>query len=160
MQDRFGRGQPSVAARATCLAAMLFLATFLRGEAIADMVPPGSQDILGVLDASATAWSKGDLGGFMRCYENAPETAYLNNNGLVRGYASIQAMYAARYADKPGSMGMLSLKVLDLRRLGADYALVAGRYTLTRPAQNASGVFTLVFHRSASGWRIISDHSS
>jgi ketosteroid isomerase-like protein len=60
-------------------------------------------------------------------------------------------------------MGTLSLSILNLRPLGDDYALVTGTYHLTRGKDqggNAGGIFTLVFHKSDAGWRIISDHTS
>ena len=60
-------------------------------------------------------------------------------------------------------MGKLSLSVIEDRPLGTDYALVTGRFMLTRTQAdggNAGGIFTLLFHRSASGWRIAYDHTS
>ena len=55
-------------------------------------------------------------------------------------------------------MGELSLTILDDRPLSAEYALVTGRFALTRTAAeggDASGIFTLLMHRAAQGWRII-----
>ncbi len=118
-----------------------------------------SQGVEAVLDESAADWSRGDLDGFMRCYEDAPDTLYVSSRGVVRGFSAIRGMYAARFAGAAGAMGRLSLTIDDQRPLGADYALVVGRYVLSRGAQRASGVFTLVFHRSAPGWRIVSDHT-
>lgn len=121
------------------------------------------QAIATVLDRSAAAWTRGDLDGFMACYEDGPATTYIRPDGPVRGAAAIRAMYAARF--KPGGRGMgrLTTELLDARSLGADYALVTGRYRLERTAADggeAHGVFTLVFKRGPSGWRIISDHTS
>jgi uncharacterized protein (TIGR02246 family) len=116
------------------------------------------------LQQSAAAWSRGDLNAFMHCYEDAPQTAYVSAKGVVHGYGAIHDMYAARFAGAaPGSLGKLSLSVLDYRRLGPDFALVTGRFFLDRRATGAgeaSGVFTLVFHRTADGWRIVSDHTA
>lgn len=119
--------------------------------------------IAAVLDRSAAAWTRGDLDGFMACYEDGPETTYIRPDGPVRGAGAVRAMYAARF--KPGGQGMgrLTTDLLDVRPLGMDYALVTGRYRLERKATEggeAHGVFTLVFHRGAAGWRIISDHTS
>lgn len=113
------------------------------------------------LEESAAAWSAGDLDRFMRCYEDGEATAYVKADGVVRGYRAIHDMYAARFAGA-GAMGKLSMEMLDFRPLGPGYALVVGRFKLERPAGaggEASGIFTLVFHRSAGGWRIISDHT-
>ena len=116
-----------------------------------------------VLDASAVAWSQGDLDGFMHCYEDAPSTTYLKRDGVVEGYKAIHDMYAARFGRNAASMGRLSMSLLNVRALGSDFALATGRYALRRAAAaggDAGGLFTLVFHRSAAGWRVISDHTS
>ena len=98
----------------------------------------------------------------MAVYEPGPHTAYIKHDGPVLGADAIRAMYAQRFTGPPAARGTLSLAVLSYRPLGADYALVTGRFTLARPAPLplASGIFTLVFHRSATGWGIISDHTS
>ena len=121
------------------------------------------QAIGAVLDRSAAAWTRGDLDGFMACYEDAPDTSYVRPDGPVRGAAAVRAMYAARFRPGGRGMGRLSTELLDVRHLGVDYALVTGRYHLARTAAEggeAHGVFTLVFRRDPSGWRIISDHTS
>jgi uncharacterized protein (TIGR02246 family) len=117
--------------------------------------------IVAALNASADAWSAGDLTGFMALYEPSPDTSYIGHTGLVRGTSAIQAHYAPAFAHgKPAKLG---LSVMDFRPLGRDYALITGRFTLAPvpPAtKGATGIFTLVFHKSAAGWRIISDHTS
>ncbi len=114
------------------------------------------------LTTSAKAWSKDDLDAFMHCYEDGPDTAYVKEGGVVKGYRAIRDMYAARFGGASGALGQLSMETLDFTPLGADYALVVGRYHLkpAKPGPEASGIFTLVFHKSAAGWRIISDHTS
>ncbi len=132
----------------------------------ADAAPAGGGDrasVVAVLDASAAAWSRGDLDGFMKSYEASPDTVYIGRSGPVRGVAAIRALYASRFGQGPGSMGQLGLSVLEYRQLGPDFALVTGRFALRKPGASAvssSGIFTLVFHRSAAGWGIVSDHTS
>jgi uncharacterized protein (TIGR02246 family) len=122
--------------------------------------PSNEAVVSGVLEASARAWSKGDLDRFMQCYEDSSVPTYVKGGDVVHGFQAIHDMYAARFGGG-GSMGRLSMTVLDFKPLGDDYALVTGRYKLVRaPAADAGGVFTLVFHKSAAGWRIISDHTS
>jgi len=115
------------------------------------------------LQASAAAWSRGDLAAFMQCYDDGPNTAYVKSTGVVQGFAAIRDMYASRYGAAGHGMGRLSLEITNYRQLGAAYALVTGRFALARPKADggdASGVFSLVFHRSSSGWHIIYDHTS
>lgn len=116
------------------------------------------------LNQSAVAWSAGDLDAFMRVYEDSPQTTYIAAKGPVTGYREIHDMYAARFSGaKPVDLGALTFDILDTHMMGPAYALVVGRFHLTHADGSkppASGIFTLVFHRSAAGWRIISDHTS
>lgn len=130
----------------------------------ASAAPSLEQDRLSItrsMQDSADAWSRSDLNGYMKVYEQSPDTVYLTANKVVRGYDAIKTMYASRF--KPMQpMGHLSLIVLNYRALGSNFGLLLGRYELARPngAGSATGVFTLTFHRTSSGWRIISDHTS
>ena len=113
------------------------------------------------LDASAAAWSAGDLKTFMECYERAPGTRYVSASGIVEGYEAIEAMYASRFQKPGASLGKLTLELVDVKPLGSQYAFVIGRYHL-KPDTGAeiSGVTTLLFHKVGTRWLISSDHSS
>ena len=115
------------------------------------------------LDASAAAWSSGDLDRFMTCYEKAPTTTYVNATHVLRGYDAIRAMYAERFSGGSSAvMGQLTLNVVDFRMLGDAYAYVVGRFHLHRDAAHGgevTGPTTLLFKRTPAGWRIIADHS-
>lgn len=115
------------------------------------------------LNASAAAWSAADLDRFMTLYENAPDTVYVGGGKMVRGYQAIHDMYAARFGGgSAAAMGQLSLEILDFRMTDRDHAFVVGRFHLHRDAASggdASGLTTLLFHRTPAGWRIIADHS-
>lgn len=137
--------------------------TLLAGPAVA---ATPQQQIREVLTWSAQAWSRGDLDRFMQSYEHGGSTAFVVKDGLLAGHRAIRDRYAARYGAAPGpkaaaSMGQLKLELMDVRMLGPTYALATGRYTLARAGKpNASGITSLLFHRSAAGWRIVYDHSS
>ena len=110
---------------------------------------------------SAVEWSRNDLDGFMGSYENSPETTYVTARRLVRGFGAIKAMYASRFGGK-GSLGKLSFSLEEVRPLGSGFALAIGRYELIRAGlpDPATGIFTLVFHQTLAGWKIVSDHTS
>jgi ketosteroid isomerase-like protein len=58
---------------------------------------------------------------------------------------------------------MLEFSDLSIRMLGTNYAVATGKYHLTRTAAgggDASGIFSLVWEKSADGWKIILDHTS
>jgi ketosteroid isomerase-like protein len=60
-------------------------------------------------------------------------------------------------------MGTLKFSGLDVRPLGSDYAAVIGRFHLDRAAEaggESAGTFTLLFHKTGQGWKIILDHTS
>ncbi len=142
-------------------ATAVLLATAARAQFAA--APGDRAAIERVLQDSAKDWSQGDLAGFMRSYENAPETAFVTPQGLIRGYDALKSHYALKYGSGAGGLGQLALALLDDRPISADYALVTGRFTLGRPAAqggDASGIFTLLMHRTPQGWRIAYDHTS
>lgn len=119
--------------------------------------------ITSVLTTSAEAWAKGDLDGFMRSYEESPRTTYIKGTEVVHGFAAVRALYAPRLTGPAANPGVLTVEVNEVEPLGPDYALTIGHFRLTRPAAaggEAHGIFTLVFHKSAVGWRIVSDHTS
>lgn len=115
------------------------------------------------LDASAAAWSAGDLDRFMTLYEDSLETVYIGGGHVVRGYSAIRDMYASRFGGgSAAAMGQLSLEILDFRLPDRNHAFVVGRFHLHREAASggdASGLTTLLLHRTSDGWRIIADHS-
>jgi len=60
-------------------------------------------------------------------------------------------------------MGTLKFSELEVRLLGAEYAVVLGRFDLARSAAGggaANGRFTLVLKRGPGGWKILHDHTS
>jgi hypothetical protein len=119
------------------------------------------QAIQEVLERSARDWSGGNLAAFMQCYEDSPETVYLSSTQVVYGYNAIHSMYAARLS---GSCPMQPLKMtlLHVNRLGAEHALAVGCFALGNADSVAprAGVWSLVLHNTAAGWRICADHTS
>ena len=131
---------------------------------LAGTVPSRASDaqtgVAELLTRSAAAWNHGDLDAFMTSYERSPQTVYIGAKRIEHGYAAIRAHYAAHY--RAGRMGTLSVSDLAVRDLGPGYAAATARWHLARPASNGgnvSGLFTLVLHRGAGGWHIISDHT-
>jgi len=120
-----------------------------------------SQGIRQTLDASAAAWSAGDLKTFMACYEHSPDTLFVGAGGVTTGYDAIEAMYASTYKKPGASLGKLRLDVINVRDLGSQYAFAVVRYHL-KPDTGAevSGLSTLLFHKVDGRWLINSDHSS
>jgi len=118
------------------------------------------QAIRRVLADQVRSWNQGDIDGFMQGYDNSPDTVFIGKY-VERGYAAVLRRYHKRYPT-PEKMGKLGFSGLSVRLLSAEYASVIGEFHLTRAASaggNASGVFSLLFHRTPAGWKIILDHT-
>lgn len=141
------------------LAAVLLLAGCARTGVPA--APAPGEAIAAMLDASADAWNRGDLAGFLNDY--AEDATFVGGSGLIRGVDEIERRYRASYWSGDGPPELLSFEDIRVTPLGADHALAVGRYILEdrdSGRQTATGIFTLVLARTPDGWRIIHDHSS
>ncbi len=115
-----------------------------------------------VLDKQVAAWNQGDIEAFMTTYIDSPELTFNGKDGVTRGYRPVLERYRKRYSSRE-AMGVLQFSQIEVRMLGAEAALVLGRFELTRSEAgggNASGRFTLVLRKTPQGWRIIHDHTS
>ena len=144
----------------------LFLAGMVFGMAVMLVQTLSAQStdesaIRKILSDQVQAWNNGDIEAFMRGYEDSPATTFVSDR-VIKGYAPVLERYKTRYPT-PEKMGKLRFSDLEVRLLGSDHASVIGRFHLDRTAEAggpASGIFTLLFRKSAGGWKIILDHSS
>lgn len=114
-----------------------------------------------VLADQVSAWNRGDIDAFMQGYKDSPETTFIGKT-VHHGWQQVMQRYKASYSTKE-AMGTLAFSDLMVRMLGAEHAVVTGKYHLTRSAAgggDASGIFSLVWEKSAEGWKIILDHTS
>ncbi len=115
--------------------------------------------IQAVLVAQQEAWNRGDVDAFLAGYWRSPELTFSGSSGVSRGWDGVLARYKKIYPDR-AAMGRLDFSELEFRFLGADHALVLGRWHLKRDKDELGGVFSLVWQRFPEGWRIIHDHTS
>jgi ketosteroid isomerase-like protein len=115
--------------------------------------------IQGVLVAQQEGWNRGDVDAFLVGYWHSPELTFSGSSGVSRGWDGVLARYKKNYPDR-AAMGQLDFSGLEFRFLGADHALVLGRWHLKREKGEIGGVFSLVWQRFPEGWRIIHDHTS
>lgn len=113
-----------------------------------------------LLVAQGEAWNRGDLDGFMDGYARTPDLVFTSGSMVRRGWEETRAKYQARYGSDPSTMGHLDLEVQVVQALGADGAVVLGRWTLTQTPEAGSGVFSVVFERQAATWKVVRDHTS
>ena|SRR5271165_3768028 len=114
-----------------------------------------------VLEDQVAAWNAGDIATFMQGYKDSPETTFIGKS-IEHGYTPILERYKKAYSTKD-AMGTLDFSEITVRELGANYAVVTGKFHLARNAAgggDARGIFSLVWEKTADGWKIILDHSS
>jgi ketosteroid isomerase-like protein len=125
--------------------------------------PPTSAEaaVRNVLAAQQTAWNRGDVDSFMSGYEVSEATTFVGAD-ITRGYRNVLDNYHQRYPTKE-KMGTLTFSAIEVMPLGMEYASVLGRWHLERTREaggEVGGIFTLLFRKTASGWKIILDHTS
>jgi ketosteroid isomerase-like protein len=114
--------------------------------------------IRGVLDTTATAWNRGDLPGYLAAYDDAITSR--SATGFVAGKAPAAEVMRQGFWKTGRPLQQLHYEHVEVRKLGADYALVTGEYVLTgADTPERTGWFTTVWQRTAAGWRMIHDHS-
>jgi len=118
------------------------------------------QAIRGVLAAQAAAWNRGDLDGYMAGYAHSPDLVFTSGGNIRHGYAETLEKYRAKYGGAKATMGTLAFELLSIQHLGADGAIVLGRWKLTATPNAGAGVFSVAFERTSAGWRIVHDHTS
>jgi len=123
--------------------------------------------IRAVIAAQVAAWNRADIPAFMQTYENSPETTFIGAT-VRKGYGPILERYKQAYAT-PEQMGTLTFSNVEVRLLpgscgSVEYAVVTGNFHLDRSAKGEAkkddGIFSLVWHKSAEGWKIVLDHTS
>jgi ketosteroid isomerase-like protein len=114
-----------------------------------------TMEIRAVMEAQQSAWNRGDVEGFMEGYERAESTTFVSGDELTRGWQTVLARYKQRYNSRE-QMGVLDFSDLDVQLLSASYAIVDGRWRLTR-GDSLHGRFTLIFRKTNDQWRIIHD---
>ncbi len=112
-----------------------------------------------VLDEQEKDWNAGNIERFMRGYHQAPTTRFASGGNFTLGWQSVMERYQRTYADK-AAMGKLTFSDLDITVASEDTALAFGRWHLKREKDEPSGLFTLLFRKTADGWKIVHDHTS
>jgi uncharacterized protein (TIGR02246 family) len=122
--------------------------------------PADRTAITAVLDQQVAAWNRGDLQRYMDGYAHIPDLVFTSGGNVRRGWQDAFDHYKARYATDPKAMGTLGFHIDQIDAVGADGAVVLGRWELTGAQHPGRGVFSLVLERRPEGWRIIHDHTS
>ena len=131
-------------------------------------VTPEETAIRSTLDLQVAAWNRGDIPAFMASYDDSPLTTFIGSKAVEHGYQLILQRYLRGYANKD-QMGTLTFSELNVRLLPSsngqvEYAAVSVRFHLARTAYGAAkqndGIFSLLWHKTPSGWKILLDHTA
>ena len=115
--------------------------------------------IRSIRSAQQNAWNRGDIDGFMNGYARSRSTIFVSEDAVRRGWETVRARYKKKYSDR-AKMGLLAFSNLEITPVSAEAAVVLGRWKLKRAQDQPHGRFTLIFRKSADGWRIVHDHTS
>jgi ketosteroid isomerase-like protein len=126
---------------------------------IVSAAPDTGTEIRAVMSAQVAAWNRGDIDGFMNGYARSQTTEFIAGDKITRGWQTVRDRYRKKY-DSREKMGRLTFSQIEITPLGADSAIVLGRWRLDLPNDKPHGIFTLVFRRTPLGWRIVHDHTS
>ena len=148
------------------LAAGVLVAATIPATAFASTAPSSEQrsdqfvaEIRAVIQAQQEAWNRGDIDGFMNGYARSKSTIFVAEDTVTRGWQTVRDRYKKKYSDR-AKMGALKFSDLEITPLGADSAVALGRWKLKRTKDQPHGRFTLIFRKTADGWRIVHDHTS
>jgi hypothetical protein len=96
----------------------------------------------------------------MRGYVQSDALVFTSGGNIRRGWAETFQKYKARYGSDPSTMGKLAFEILGVQSLGADGAIVLGRWALTDTPVAGRGIFSVALERGHDGWRVVHDHTS
>jgi beta-aspartyl-peptidase (threonine type) len=121
---------------------------------------PEIKAIRNLLDDQVTAWNDKDLRRFMKGYWESEQLSFYSGNSKTLGWKATLERYQKKYQGDGKEMGRLSFDEVSIDLLGADHALVRGRFRLELGGTVSTGIFTLIVRKTRAGWRIIHDHTS
>ena len=111
------------------------------------------------VQASADAWNVGDLKGHLAIYDAS--VTVMTKTGPRPTIEAIEKSFGQTYFVNGKSKQNLRMESVTIRGLSARSALMTGKFILSGGGEpEQSGWFTLVWVRTAAGWRAVHDHTS
>ena len=122
--------------------------------------PTDRSAVQAVLETQQTAWNRGDLDAYMAGYLKSEALIFTSGGKINHGWQNAYDHYKARYGSDRAAMGQLAFEIIEIDPIGADGAVVLGRWKLTGTEHAGGGVFSVILERRPEGWRIVHDHTS
>ncbi len=115
-------------------------------------------EVIRLMHQSSADWNQADLNAFMALYDSA--STFMFSSGPV-GLDKMRANYERGFFKDGKPIQQLSFEDLQVKSLGADHILLTGKFILSgNNLPERKGIYTLVFVKRSSGWKILHDHSS
>lgn len=119
-----------------------------------------ADEVVAVLRAQQDAWNAGDIAGFLDGYVRDEGLVFTSGAKVRRGFEETRKKFESRYGTSKDTMGHLEFEIESVQHMGADGAVVLGRWELTKTAEAGDGIFSVIFARTNEGWKIVHDHTS
>ena len=119
-------------------------------------------DMVKVLNAQERAWNQGNLDAYLSGYKNSFDLLFIADGRITRGFEQLIQDYRHNYATKE-AMGSLTFSELEPHVLTEDFGVMVGKYHIDRSKKMggpADGMFSLVFEKTDSGWKIVVAHTT
>ncbi|MEO7080859.1 MAG: DUF4440 domain-containing protein [Flavobacteriales bacterium] len=118
--------------------------------------PADKEAIRAVMAKQEAAWNSGNIAGYMEGYSDS--ICFISTQERNCGKELVTARYERRYPDRE-AMGQLDFAGLEVLAAGSDHAWCTGAWRLIRSQDTLSGGFSLLWERTADGWKILRDQS-
>lgn len=113
-------------------------------------------EIIKVLNMQSDAWNNYDLDGFMSGYLNSEELTFFGFTGIAQGWQSTKKRFETSYPTKE-DFGQLRFELKQISPIEENSYYLMGEYHLTRPIENANGIFTIIMKKINDDWKVIAD---
>ena len=94
-----------------------------------------ADEVVAVLRAQQDAWNAGDIAGFLDGYVRDEGLVFTSGAKVRRGFEETRKKFESRYGTSKDTMGHLEFEIESVQHMGADGAVVLGRWELTKTAE-------------------------
>jgi beta-aspartyl-peptidase (threonine type) len=119
-----------------------------------------AREIQTILEKQVAAWNRKDLEGFMDGYWKSDGLTFYSGGIKTSSWQTTIDRYRNRYQSDGREMGHLEFSEIQIEVLSSNSAFVRGHWQLKMKDGEPGGLFTLIFRKFPSGWKIVHDHTS